>query len=120
MALAAASLSNDGVSPAPRLTLAVNTPQQGWIILPPLSKPQTVLSAPAAEDVTAKLAVRNGTYWQWTGLARADQETDTWFLAGTLPNWKATPLALVVLIEGNNPLVAERIGQQLIQAAIHP
>ncbi len=120
MALAAASLSNEGVSPAPRLALAVNTPQLGWIILPTLSEPREALSTEHADQVASQLAVHNSTYWQWTGLARSGQETNTWFLAGTLPNWKATPLALVVLLEGNYPLASQRVGQQLIQAAIRP
>ena len=120
MALATAALSNGGVIPAPRLASAVNTPQVGWVILPPLGTPHTALSSEYADSTASRLAVHNGTYWQWPGMPGSAQQTNTWFLAGTLPNWRATPLALAVLIEGDYPLAAERIGQQLMQAAIRP
>ncbi len=120
MAIAASALSNKGVRPVPRIALAVDTPQQGWVILPAVGQTRQAIAPELAEQTASQYTVHNGTYWQWTGLARAGGETDTWFLAGTLPNWKATPLGLAVLVEGNYPLSAQRIGQQLIQAAMSP
>ena len=38
VALAAAALSHDGLRPPPRLAMAVKTPSQGWVVLPPLSE----------------------------------------------------------------------------------
>ena len=120
MALAAAAVSNGGTRPAPRIALAVDTPTQGWVILPALDQPTTALPKEAAELAASQLAVQSRTYWQWTGLAQAGQQTNTWFIAGTLPNWKATPLALALLLEGDYPLAAQRIGQSIIQSAIRP
>ena len=120
MAVAASALSNGGVRPAPRITLAVKTPLQGWVILPPLSATATALSEGKANAVASELAVKNGSYWEWAGQAQTGQQTDAWYIAGTLPNWKATPIALAVLIEGNYPLAAQRIGQQLVQSATRP
>jgi hypothetical protein len=120
MAIAASTLSNGGVRPPPRIALAVRTPTQGWVILPALAKPTTAMSSQEADALASPLAVQSKTYWQWAGQAGAGAQIDTWVLAGTLPNWKATPLALAVLIEGDFPLAAERVGQQLIQAAITP
>ncbi len=120
MAIAASALSNQGVRPVARIALAVDTPQQGWVILPALGQPREAVAPELADQTASQYTVHNGTYWQWTGLARAGDEVDTWFLAGTLPNWKATPLGLAVLVEGNYPLSAQRIGQQLIQSAISP
>ena len=120
MALAAATLSNGGVRPSPRIALAVNTPQQGWVVLPALSGSTRALPKPSADAIATQLAASNATYWQYGGPAQTGQQTDTWFLAGTLPGWKATPIALAVLIEGDFPNSAQIIGQQLIHSAVQP
>ena len=38
MAVAAASISNGGIRPAPRIALAVRSPLQGWVVLPQLGE----------------------------------------------------------------------------------
>ncbi len=120
MAIAAASLSNAGIRPAPRIALAVNTPQQGWIVLPALGATSEISSLDMAKNITLQFASQSHTYWEWTGVAQSNQEFNTWYLAGTLPNWQGTPLALVILIEGDNQPLAQSIGRQLIQASIKP
>jgi hypothetical protein len=120
MAIAAASLSNNGIRPAPRIALAVNTPQQGWIVLPALDTTSKIFSPDMANSITLQLSSQNHTYWEWAGIAQSNQEFSTWYLAGTLPNWQGTPLALAILIEGNNQSIAQSIGRQLIQASIKP
>jgi hypothetical protein len=120
MADAAAALSSEGVRPVARLALAVNTPQQGWVVLPALGQTGSALSPAAADQAAAQLTGADGKYWQWTGLAQAGEESNTWFIGGTPPNWTATPLAVAVLIEGNYPMSAERIGRQLLQSAMQP
>ncbi len=120
MVIAAASLSNGGISPVPRIALAVNTPQQGWVVLPALGITSKVFSPDEANAIVLQLGSQSHPYWEWTGLAQSNQEISTWYLAGTLPNWQGTPLALVILIEGDNELVAQNIGRQLIQKSIKP
>lgn len=120
MAIAAASLSNHGTRPAPRIALAVDTTQQGWVVLPALSQPLDIFSPDVAGKAALQLAAQNQLYWEWKGLAESNNETISWYLAGTLPNWQGTPLSLVILIEGNYPYTAQYIGQQLIQTATKP
>jgi cell division protein FtsW (lipid II flippase) len=120
MAVAAASLSNNGIRPAPRIALAVNTPQQGWVVLPALGQTDEIFLPDAANNLANKLSVQNHTSWEWNGLAQSDQEFSSWYLGGTLPNWQGTPLTVVVLIEGNNTFLAQNIGQELMQEAIKP
>jgi cell division protein FtsI/penicillin-binding protein 2 len=120
MAIAAAALSHGGLRPVPRIALAVNTPQQGWVVLPPLGHSSPAVPTASARQVTTHLAAPGGMYWEWTGAALAGEERNTWFLGGTLPDWKATPLAVAVLIEGDYPLSAQRIGQLLLQAGMRP
>ena len=42
----------------------------------------------------------------------------TWLLAGTLPDWRGTPLVLIVALEENNISLAERIGENLLNAGL--
>jgi len=44
----------------------------------------------------------------------------TWFIAGTPPNWQASPLVVVVLLQENNAWLAQRIGQELLVDAMYP
>ncbi len=118
MAIAAATISNAGTRPAPRIALAVDTSQQGWVVLPALGTAVQALPASMTNQIAAQLATQNHAYWEWVGSAQTNNEYSTWYLAGTLPGWKGTPLSLVVLLEGNNPIAAQRKGQQLIQKAI--
>jgi hypothetical protein len=117
MALAAAAVSNNGIRPPARIALAVNTPQQGWVILPPLSEPVEALPGPFARDAALALAGEN-TYWSFT--SSDDEERLTWHLSGTLPDWSGTPLALVILLEDDNEILAKTIGQELLQTALQP
>jgi len=122
MALAAATLSNKGILPVPRLAMAVNTPHQGWVILPALGEPVQALSARSASSTTEALMVRGQPFWQASGKGIETQEhkTITWYLAGTLPGWQGTPLALVVVLEEDNSRLAEFIGQSLMNEALQP
>ncbi len=120
MALAAATISNRGQEPPVRIALAVNTPQQGWVILSPRGSPKQVYPATLAENIAHSLENPDRPYWEWSGMGTAAGDNYSWFLAGTLPDWQGTPLAIVVLVEGDHPYTAINIGQQLIQTAIKP
>jgi len=115
MALATAAISNNGIRPPARIALAVNTPQQGWVILPPLTEPVEALPGPFARENALALAGESP-YWSFTS---TDAETNlTWYLAGTLPDWSGTPLALVVLLEETSPDFVHEIGTYLLNAAL--
>jgi hypothetical protein len=120
VALASAALSNHGVVPAPRIAMAVNTPGDGWISLPALGTPFEALQPPAADETAQVLRVDGQNYWAHTGRAESDESPVTWFSAGTLPNWQASPLVVVVLLEEDNVRLARRIGQELLVDAMNP
>jgi len=118
--LAAAALSNHGVMPAPRIAISVDTPQQGWIVLPQSGTPQKAIE-PAQADETATSYIEDGkNYWSHIGRATGKEGPVTWFIAGTPPNWQATPLAVVVLLEEDNERMAQYIGEELITDAMNP
>lgn len=119
MALAVATLSNDGLRPAPRLALSVNTLEQGWVILSPLSEPVRAYPPSAGEFSTQLLMAPGQPFWQSLGRAGTGEKAVTWYLGGTLPGWQGTPLAIVVLLEENNPALAEFIGQTVLHTALN-
>jgi hypothetical protein len=97
--------------------LAVSTPQQSWVILPTLGDATEALPGPFARE-TAKSLAGNDPYWSFTGTDKATPVT--WYLAGTLPDWSGTPLALVVVLEQDNTVSAKAVGQSLFASAVHP
>ncbi|GAB4503755.1 MAG: hypothetical protein Fur0043_07470 [Anaerolineales bacterium] len=119
MALAAASLSADGLRPPPRIALAVNTPRQGWVILPALDEYARALEASSAREMAQRLASASQPMWEFSSVVQGENPL-TWQLAGTLPDWKGTPLALVVLLEEDNPALARDMAVRLFQKALKP
>jgi peptidoglycan glycosyltransferase len=118
MSLAAAALTRQGLLPAPRLALAVDTPQQGWVILRPLGAPAQAIAAPAAQEAVRRLAVPGAPYWQAVGQAGSVQAPLAWYLAGTTPEWQGSPMALAVLVETDDPTLAQAAGQAVLRQAL--
>ena len=120
VALACAALSHDGIAPAPRIATAVNTPSDGWVILPALGSPREAVPATAAAVAADSFIQEGKNYWSHIGQATEKDTSVTWFLAGTPSNWQASPLVVVVLLEDNNSGLAEYIGQELLVDAMYP
>lgn len=117
--IAAAALSSNGSRPAARLVTAVNDARLGWTVLDQPNPNIPVFAAADSNAAAGALATSGGTYW--SALAAAPRKSEagvTWFIAGTLPSWQSTHLALVVLVEGENPESARQIGQRLMFAAL--
>ncbi len=120
VALAAAALSNHGVVPAPRIAAAVDTPQEGWVVLPTPGKSFEAVK-PAQADEAALASIQEGeSFWSHMGRATGKESPVTWFVGGTPPNWQGTPLAVVVLLEEDNERQAQWIGQELLTNAMNP
>ncbi len=120
MALATAALSNHGIRPAPRIAQAVNTPRNGWVVLPTLTEPAKALPTLNTDAASQSLAVTGQAFWEWTGQSQASGKYFTWYLAGTLPNWQSTPLAIVVALEEDNLPLAIVTGRNVIKTALGP
>jgi cell division protein FtsW (lipid II flippase) len=121
VALASASLSADGIRPAPVLVTAVNTPQSGWLILPAIEKPVQAVKAEEADRTIEYLAVEDSSLWQSLATApNGPGQFVTWFAGGTLPEWGGPPLAAAVLLEENDTALAEQIGQGILNEAMQP
>jgi cell division protein FtsW (lipid II flippase) len=120
-ALAAATLSAQGIRPAPVLALAVQNPQAGWVILDSLGEPVQARSPADAQAAGARLADPQGMFWQSVTVApNGPEESVTWWVGGSLPAWQGAPLAAAVLLEENNPALAEAIGREILEKAGEP
>ncbi len=119
ISLIAAALSNDGIKPTPRIATAVNTPEQGWVTLLDENQPAQVIQIKAAHEAVLSHVVNGKPYWRHIGQARIKEASITWLLAGSLPDWGGTPLALVITLEEDNIQLAKYIGNEIISAAIN-
>jgi cell division protein FtsI/penicillin-binding protein 2 len=120
MALMSAAISNQGVAPAPQFTLAVKTPAQGWISLPAQGQPQVIFSAQSSSQTAQLLQVPQEPYWESMGRLESRAGPLVWYLGGTLPNWQGTPLAIAVVIETDQPELAQKAGRGILEAATEP
>jgi cell division protein FtsW (lipid II flippase) len=120
VSLAAAALSNHGTIPPPRIATAVRTPNEGWVVLPALGTPFEAVPPSVADETAESFRVDGQNYWAHAGRAESEESPVTWYIAGTLPNWQATPLVLVVLLEEDNERLAQRIGHELLVDAMNP
>jgi membrane peptidoglycan carboxypeptidase len=120
VALAAAAFSNHGSIPAPRIATAVDTPNSGWVVLPALGTPFEAISPAKADAAAASLVDDGQSFWSQVGEAESEESPVTWFMGGTPPNWQATPMVVVVLLEDDNAQLAEEIGSTLLTAAMNP
>ena len=112
MALLAAALSNEGIAPAPRLALAVNTPQSGWVILPALGETQMLFTSAESAQLVKTFST-DAAYWQLSSLA---DDGTFWLLAGTPADWQGTPLGLAIALEDGDAALAEEIAETLLSS----
>jgi cell division protein FtsW (lipid II flippase) len=117
--LAASSLSANGIIPAPRIAMAVDTPEQGWVVLAALGQPVEAIQAEAVTEALPSFAKESEPYWQHVGQATTKDSVVTWLLAGTLPNWQGSPLTLVIALEENNARLAMSISEELLNGALN-
>ncbi|MBN1304135.1 MAG: FtsW/RodA/SpoVE family cell cycle protein [Anaerolineales bacterium] len=119
-ALAAAVYSAEGIRPPARITTAIKTSQSGWVILPALGDPKRVLSPSGAADTAESLMIPEEPFWQVSETLTEADSAYTWYLAGTLPNWQATPLTIVLLLEEDNEPLAVEVGSKILKEALQP
>jgi cell division protein FtsW (lipid II flippase) len=116
MALAACSLSNEGILPGPRIVNAFQNPQGDWVTLPKLSNNLQVLSPEVSQKVTDLMQVGSTPFWQVTATVSTENDQSiAWFIAGTIDSWQGQPTIVVVLLETNAPNRAAMIGTTLLE-----
>ncbi len=119
VSIAAAALSNEGTMPAPRISIAVNTLEQGWVVLSAEGKPIEVMQASAANEAILNFIIQDKSYWGHSSITNTDTASITWLIAGTMPDWSGTPLILVTVLEEKNISLAEKIRNEILDAALN-
>lgn len=117
--LAAASLSNAGVRPGPRLAMAILTPDQGWVILPAASGEQ-VFDPAGVERAVELLASDDMPIWETVASTSTEEEQISWYLAGTLPQWQGTPLSMALVLENATAAEARETGRAILRDVLQP
>jgi hypothetical protein len=122
MALLAAAISAEGVRPAPILVTAVNTPLEGWQILPALDAPFQLLSARDADKISSLYTVEESHIWQHAFTAIIGEEGDAavWYIGGASPDWGGTPFAMALVIENEEVDTALDIGKGILLGVMVP
>ena len=121
MALSSAILTAGGVRPVPSLVMAINMPGTGWTLPVEVHTPVQILPRSATDALIHTLAVTDIPIWKSLASVPASKDqVFTWYLAGTLPEWQGTPLALALLLEQSDPQAAIKIGQEFLRYALLP
>jgi len=119
MALAASALTNQGILPAPRLVNAYQDSAGNWVTLPKLGQNTQAIKIEEAHWLTSLLEIPGTPHWQVISkVATRDEQTITWFIAGTTVDWQGQPTVVVVLVEKDAPQLAEKIGLSLLEQTI--
>jgi len=124
VAQAAATITYQGQRPTARIAMAVQTPHQGWVILPTSGSTPSLPENGSLETISL-LTSKSSPVWSYTALAPAQfsqtpVKFTTWHMTGTLSDWQGVPLAAVVVLEGNLTSTAAQIGAELMKAAQTP
>jgi hypothetical protein len=119
MAMAASAITNQGNLPGPRIVNAYLDPVEGWITLPKLQPNTEALAAESTQQIKEMLKLANFPYWQvLSTVISTDQQPITWFIAGSTTDWQGQPMTAVVVLELDEPELAESIGRTLIEEAL--
>lgn len=117
MVLAAASISAGGSRPSPRIAMAVNTPAQGWVILPTGRETQSY-SAEGISMVMEHFGDGDISVWNATASVPTGNGLVHWFIGGTNHEWQGTPMAIAVVIEEGTAKEAADLGKSLLRSVM--
>jgi hypothetical protein len=71
-------------------------------------------------SVTRMLHMDELPAWSVLTTAQSASSQTTWFLGGTTEEWKGAPLVFSLVIEGNDPNGAHKIGHEMMKSMLVP
>jgi cell division protein FtsW (lipid II flippase) len=116
IALAAATVSNDGRQPAPKIAQMQENPAGGWLMFSVPDETYNILSPELTAYTRQILAIADTQTWQTVSIPAG--ENLSWFVGGTSQDWSGAPLALTLVLEESNRALVEEIGLQMLSAAM--
>ncbi len=118
IARASAVFSTPGYMPKPRIAMAVNTPQHGWVTLAAEESNRAIDPAQVSAMIN-QLSQIDFPAWDVISSAVEGDKVVSWYVSGTLPEWKGTPLVLVIVLEDSQADIAQTIGRNLMSSFIN-
>ena len=58
--------------------------------------------------------------WESMATVYQDNKVYSWYIGGTLSTWQGAPISIAVVLEENNPILAQQIGQSLLEEIVSP
>lgn len=115
MARMAAVLTSGGTLSTPTIINSYKTQEGNWITFPAPDHEQSRISSEVSEQVMKLLRAGESPYWYNLGHSKnSDNQVTTWFVGGTLPEWQGSSLAIAIVLEDNDPLLAREIAELLL------
>lgn len=114
IARSVAAFSNAGLMPYPRLSIALNTPQHGWVIFNSKESNRT-MDPLIANQIATTFSRIDYPAWEITTSNPSSANSTNWYITGTLPDWRATPLVFVLTLENGSAQEARDLGRQVMQ-----
>jgi len=120
VAAAISPLSNGGRLSTPRIVLAFNSYQTGWIVFAPLPSIDSSASPSRIEEAVRAYPLVGKPFWSHSANASEGNLGGnwTWLIAGTDPEWGGSPIVLVSVLEEDNPILARVIRDELLNTAL--
>lgn len=112
VAVAASSISGQGVLPSPKITAAVNVANEGWVVLSQ-SQGQRAAEVEISTRLNYFLHSEIISGWETTAVSHDEAGTYAWYMAGTPDSWPGAPLAIVLVLEDDEPEFARQIGREI-------
>lgn len=115
MALAAATISNQGMMPSPKLVNSYLNEQQQWVPYNPTLESHQVIEPSVAHHIQMQLESQTTPIWYQIGHAESAELTPiTWYVGGTTQAWKGSPFSIAIVLEESNPVLIQEIGLKLL------
>ncbi len=114
IARSVSAFSNAGEMPYPRLTLAVNTPNQDWVIFSS-KEPTRAIDTLNANQTANYFGRKDYPAWEITSSNDPGENLTHWYVTGTMPDWQATPLVFVLTLENGSSQEARDLGRRIME-----
>lgn len=117
IATAISAFSNSGFEIHPQIASAVNTYNQGWIIVSEINKKQ-IINPQTANFISKLLKSIDKPYWEISTRGVENDQISSWYVAGTTEEWKGTPFVMVLVLENVEPEIAQSIGRKIFNLVL--
>lgn len=118
MAIASASLSNGGYLVSPKIVTGFQTSENQWQLIPSEGS-STPLDSYNSKETSAILMEGTFPGWEIQSVSLTPTVQVNWYIAGTPPDWKGTPLVLVIALENASQKTSEEIGRAIFFVSVN-